>query len=111
MSMSGTYLDKVPLLWLVHEFISVVKVLLKDPRVDVTLNNNRGRNPLWSASCHGKHEIIEWLIASGKYLEDIERVKVEWDGEDYTALEIARVNRRTEVVPLLERFIANPTLT
>ena len=28
-----------------------------------------------------------------------------------TALEIARVNRRTEVVSLLERFMANPTQT
>ena len=94
--------------------VSVVQVLLKDPRVDVTLDDDRGRTPLWYASYYGKHEVIEWLIASGRDLGDIENKKVQelGGGEDYTALEIAReFKNKTEVVSVLERFIANPTLT
>ena len=37
--------------------------------------------------------------------------KGKWIGKDYTALEIARMYERTEVVSLLERFIANPAQT
>ena len=49
--------------------VSVVQVLLKDPRVDVTLDDNNGCTPLWWASRCGKHEVVEWLIASGRDLE------------------------------------------
>ena len=34
-----------------------------------------------------------------------------WDGQEYTALEIARVRRKNDVVALLEEFMANPTQT
>ena len=37
--------------------------------------------------------------------------KGHWDGEDYTALEIANGEKKTKVVSLLERFIANPAPT
>ena len=85
-------------------------MLLKDPRVDVTLDDNWRRTPLWSASCYGMRKVIEWLIASGRDLGDFENKKGR-DGKDYTALEIARMYNHTEVVSLLERFIANPTQT
>ena len=52
------------------------------------------------------------LIARGRDLGDIENQKGKhWDGKNYSALEIARRNRKTEVVSLLERFIANPAQT
>ena len=57
-----------------HGQVSVVRLLLKDPRVDVTLDSDYG-TPLWYASCEGKHEVIEWLIASGRDLGDIEEKK------------------------------------
>jgi len=91
--------------------VTVVQ-LLKDPRVDVTLADLNGRTPLW-ASCAGRPEVIECLISSGRDLGDIKNKKGRdsGDGKDKTALEIARKNKQTEAVQLLERFIDNPTLT
>ena len=98
-----------------RDYMSVVEVLLKDPRVDVTLDDDKGRTPLWFASRDGQHELIEWLIASGRDLGDIEnKTGKNWDDEgwkDYTALEIAREKNKTEVISLLERFLANPAQT
>ena len=91
--------------------VSVVQVLLKDPRVDVTLDDNNGCTPLWWASRCGKHEVVEWLIASGRYLGDIKNTKGKLFGEEYTALEIARQQGKSEVVTLLERFLDNPAQT
>ena len=92
--------------------VSVVRELLKDPRVDITLEDNDGCTPLWNASCNGYYEVIEWLIASGRDLGNIKnKIGKYGDGKDYTALEIARSRGGTEVVSLLERFMANPTLT
>jgi len=97
--------------------VSLAKCLLlkwccKDPRVDVTLDNLKGCTPLWYASYNGKHEVIEWLVASGRDLGDVKNKKGKhWDDNEYTALEIAREEDQTEAVSLLERFIANPALT
>ena len=84
-------MDKLPFHGVVRGQVSVVEVLLKDPRVDVTLDDNYGFTPLWHASLCGNREIIEWLIASGRYLGDVKNKKGKdrWDGKDYTALEIA----------------------
>jgi len=90
--------------------VSVVEVLLKDPRVNVALDDNNGRTPLWHASWFGHHEVIEWLIACGKDI-GIENKKGKAFGQDYTVLEIARERGKTEVMSLLERFIADPALT
>ena len=72
--------------------MSVVQVLLKDPRVDVTLEDNNGCTPLWWASSYGCLEVIAWLIASGRDLGDVQNKKGnDWeDGKGYTALEIAK---------------------
>ena len=93
--------------------VSVVGVLLKDPRVDVTLDDNSERSPLWQASFKGKHEVIEWLIASGRDLGDVKNKKGRnWrDGKYYTAVEIARLYGSTKVVYLLENFISDPLQT
>jgi len=56
--------------------------------------------------------VVEWLIASGRDLGDIELMKgKELYGPECTALEVARYQESTEVVSVLERFIANPTQT
>ena len=91
--------------------VSVVCVLLKDPRVDVTMADKDGQTPLWGASYKGKHEVVEWLIASDRYLGDIKNTKGKLFGEEYTALEIARQQGKSEVVTLLERFLDNPAQT
>jgi len=87
--------------------VTVVEVMLKDPRVDITPDDIDGRTPLWWASRNGHHEILERLIARSSDLGDIENKKGKMIGKDYTALEIARRERHTEVVSLLERFMAN----
>ena len=92
--------------------VSVVRVMLKDPRVDITLDDNDGRTPLWYAARDAYHEVIEWLIASARDLGDVKNKKgIRRDGDDFTALEIAREEKKSEVVALLERFIANPAQT
>ena len=91
--------------------VSVVQVLLKDPRVNTTLDDNDGRTPLWYASFNGGIEVVEWLIASSRDLGDFMNKKGKDVRKDYTALEIARKNQRSEVVSVLERFIANPAQT
>jgi len=57
--------------------------------------------------------VVEWLIASGRDLGDVKNKKAKYfdDGNDYTVLEIARKRRETEVVSVLEQFIANPSQT
>ena len=45
--------------------VSVVRVMLKDRRINVGLDDGKGCTPLWSASHWGYCEVIEWLIASG----------------------------------------------
>ena len=92
--------------------VSVVEVLLKDPRVNVILDDDNGCPPQWSAAYPGRLAVIEWLIASGRDLGDIKNKKgKDPDGSEYSALEIARRENKTEVVSELERFIANPEQT
>ena len=64
-----------------------------------------GALPRWSVSSTGILAGIEWLIASGRDLEEV-NLEGKEDGEDYTALEIARVMKHQEVEVLPERFIA-----
>ena len=90
-------------------YVSVVQLLLKDSRVDVILVDNQERTPLWYAVRNGHHEVIEWLIASGRDLGDIHNTKGKWFSRgEHSALEVARNRERTEVVSLLEKFMANP---
>jgi len=107
------YIGQTPLSLVCQEGqASVVRLLLKDPRVDVALGN-RGRTPLWYASRKGHREVVEWFIESGRELGDIKNEKGRngRDGKEYTSLEIARDEGETGVVSLLERFMTNPTQT
>ena len=73
---------------------SVVHLLLQDPRVDAALADNEGRTPLWQAACSQDTRIVEWLIASGKDLGDV-NTRVKFNRvealEGFTALENARM--------------------
>jgi len=87
--------------------VSAVCVLLKDPRVNVTMADYDGRTPLWSASYEGKHEVVEWLMASGRDLGDITHIE---GYKGTSALKLPETVRR-QIVSLLERFLANPAQT
>ena len=92
--------------------VSVVRLLLKDPRVDATLMTNNDTTPLWDSSFYGELEVVEWLIASGRDLGDLNQKGKSWAaGVEYSTLEIAREYGECEVVSVLERFITNPTQT
>ena len=93
--------------------VSVVSVLLQDPRVNIVLEDNSGRTPLWKAAYFGHHEVVEWLIASARNLGDFQNNMKgkHFDGKEYTALGIARREKKAEVVSVLERFMANPAQT
>ena len=92
--------------------VPIVRLLLKDPRVDVTLGDDGGRTPLWRALHEERRKAIEWLIASGRDLGDVNGQKgTHWDGKEYSALELARELVKNEVLAVLERFVANPTQT
>jgi len=79
--------------------VDSVCVLLKDPRVDATLVNNKLCTPLWQAANDGSSEAIEWLIASGKNLGDL--------GLDFEIMG----RWSSQVKALLKRFVANPAQT
>ena len=51
--------------------MSVVRLLLKDPRVDVTLPYDQGCTPLCLASYRRKQAVVEWLVASGRDLGEV----------------------------------------
>ena len=75
----------------------------------MSLDDIRGCTPLWHASCEGMHEVIERLIASGRDLGDMMNKKGEhWNGNDYSALEVARKYERTEVVSVLGKIPGQP---
>ena len=90
--------------------MSVVE-LLKDPSVDVTLADEDGCTPLWHAAWCGNHEVIERLITSGRDLGDLNEMGRNWDYREYSALEIATQENKTEVVSVLERFMIHPART
>jgi len=89
----------------------VVELLLKDSRVDIVLRDKYGDTPLWWASWNGHHEVVESLIASGRDLRNINKMKGKHRGRESTALDAARMSKKDNVVSLLEKFIANPTQT
>ena len=92
--------------------VPVVRALLKDPRVDITLTDNHGWTPLWWASFKGHQGVVEWLLASGRDLGDINSAKeTPCDGKEYTALDIAKQSGHTEIAAVLEKFAANPEKT
>jgi len=87
--------------------VSAVRALLRNPRVSLTYIDSFGYTPLWWAAREGHHKVIECLIASGRDMGDIDMKGPHHDGQEYTALEIARMCENTEVVSVLERFVAN----
>ena len=42
--------------------VTVLQLLLKDPRVDVNLRDHEGRTLLWLAFLEGHFSAVEWLL-------------------------------------------------
>ena len=70
---------------------------------------------MWKASNEGHYYVIKRLIASGRDLGDLNKKGKWWASKnESTAIEAARNGNRpnkTEVVSLLENFMANPIQT
>ena len=90
--------------------VAVVRLMLRDPRVNIALADSNGCTPLWQAAHKGCLEVVEWLIASGRDLGDLNS-EGKWRGKFNNALEVAREKNKDDVVSLLERFFANPEQT
>jgi len=52
--------------------VAAANVLMRDPRVDITMPDDHTHTPLWYAAHWGHREVIEWLIASGSGLGDFD---------------------------------------
>ena len=89
--------------------VSVVRLLLKDPRVDITLDDNGGRTPLWHASRGGHHKVIECSLQVAEIWETLRRKGN--TGTVKLTRPLKLQENKTEVVSLLERFMANPAQT
>jgi len=83
-------------------FVSSVREMLKDSRVNLNEPDNYGYAPLWYTACNGHLEIIKWWIASGREMD----LGKPGDGKT-DAIGAAKERDETEVVTLLERFKEN----
>jgi len=86
---------------------SCVRLLLQDQRVRVNESDEDGSTPLRDAASRGHQDVIKLWIASGREMnlgkpEDV-----------YTtdAIGVAKQEKETEVVSLLERFKSDPAKT
>ena len=85
--------------------------LLKDSRVALNVVNKHGHSPLFVAAQNGSMGVLQWLIASGRDFGDIENPFMFRDGKEYTAAGIAKRERKSAAVALLEAFAEDPTKT
>jgi hypothetical protein len=85
---------------------SVIELLLKDRRVLINAPSDNGSTPLSVAAYGGHLEVIKAMIASGRELDLGQPGEVNRD-----AIGEAKLNGKTEVVSLLERFRDLPDQT
>jgi len=92
--------------------VSTVKILLKDPRVDINMPSTNGATPLWYAAHHGNLEVIQWMMATSKFL-DIDRMTDPLSDMDphTTPYETARKKGHKTVADLCLSFKNNPGFT
>jgi len=93
---------------------TIVPMLLRDSRVDVNQNSNSGMTPLAEAAAGGFLAIVKWFIASGREFALTDNNDNMMESPSYLTTDVlgaARMNRRTDVVTLLERFYKDPNQT
>ena len=76
----------------------VVRVLLNDNRIQVNLHDNRGATPLWIASKLGELKSVEMLLK-------VEGIHTHKKALGMTALEVAKNEKHSKVVALLQKFL------
>ena len=93
--------------------VEAVKLLLKDPRVRLLQDpDNLTQTPLWLAAFAGRLEAIRWIIALRPHEMELGLASVSTlDDQEYMPRQIAWRSQRHDVVELLDKFAANPTLT
>jgi len=89
--------------------LAIARVLLKDPRVDAALADDLQRTVLLSTTLSTKGTVLEWLIASGRDLGDLNH-KAVWENRNETALQIAE-RMSHKISSLLKSFGTNPEQT
>jgi len=99
---------QTPFYWACAGYVSCVREMLKDSRVQVNEPaNNNGWTPLWGAARNGYLDIIKWWIASGREMD----LGKPGDVEKTDAIGVAKRQGKTEVVTLLERFKSDAAKT
>jgi len=85
----------------------IVKLLLNDERVNINKPTKEdNQTPLFYASMMGRTECIEYILASGRGLDLTIK-----NQNGYTAIDIARKQRNSDIVNLLKSFEDNPNET
>ena len=87
----------------------IVKILLKDERVNVNKENKDGITPLWTSCCYGKEEIVKILFASGREIDTTKKtIPGNNDWNNKTAAEIARERGKEQIAELVDEYAKNP---
>ena len=86
---------------------SCVREMLKDSRLKVNDPSNDGWTPLYCAAYHGHLDLIKVWIASGREMD----LGKSGDVDKTDAIGVAKEEKKTEVVSLLERFKSDAAKT
>jgi len=85
--------------------LPVMKLLLKDPRVDVVLADDEGCTPVWTVIRWSTVEVMEWMLASGRELGNLDVGY--WENQARVGYSLHTEQQR-EVGRLLTRFLYDP---
>ena len=87
----------------------IVKILLKDERVNVNKEKNDGWTPLWVACYYGREETVKILFASGREIDTTKKTNANhWQYPNTTAAEIARKKGKEQIADLVDEYAEKP---
>jgi len=101
------YEGQTPFMFASGGYVSCVREMLKDSMVKVNEPDNDGYTPLFWAAYYGNLDIIMWWIASGREID----LGKPWDVYKTDAIGVAKMNGKTEIATLLERFKSDASKT
>jgi len=82
--------------------VEAVVAMLEDHRVELNQSNLPGATGLWHAASSGHMDVVKWILASGR------EVNLAGKCMGANVIEKARIEKKFDVVELLERFVAEP---
>ena len=87
----------------------MMKIMLRDERVDVNQGDKNGRTTLWMSCEYGKMAAVEILFASGRRI-DVTKKPIRGDGKwkNFTAAEVARKHNYHQIAELVDEYERNP---